>query len=184
MYFALVYYPHIELQGFQELRHKYEPYASLLPEHLTFLFPVPESIGLENIKTHIDKVLEKWKPFKVHFKGLNKTWDHWLFLGLKEGNDIAIKLHDDLYTGHLSPHLREDLPYTPHIGLGLCSKEDYDLNNPTAQLSLDADKYRDVEAAFKKLNLDFWRTIDHLTLVKVNEDFSKSEDIMTFNLND
>jgi hypothetical protein len=184
MYFALVYYPKIEQKEFHLLRNKYEPYANLLPEHLAFLKPVPGSVGEENLKRHIKSILIKWEPFNVHFYGLEKSWDHWLLLVLKEGNQKAIKLHDELYSGILSPYLRKDLPYTPHVGLGLFSKENYDVSNPTAQLSLDEEKYQSARAEFKNLGLDFWRTIDHLTLVKINPDFSRCWDIMDFRLND
>ena len=164
------------------LCEKYEPYASLLPEHLAFIKPVPESIGLKKIEIHINQILKKWKPFDVHLYGLYKSWDQWLLLILKEGNHLAIKLHDDLYSDILAPYLRKDLPYTPHIGLGLFSKEKYDVNNPTAQLSLDENKYQKAKTEFEDLGLDFWRTIDHLTLVKVNSDFTKCWNIMDFRI--
>lgn len=162
----------------------YEPYANLLPEHLAFLKPVPESIGIENLETHIKSILIKWKPFDVHFYGLEKSWDQWLFLVLREGNQLVIKLHDKLYGGILSPYLRKDLPYTPHVALGLFSKEKYDVDNPTASLSLDSKKYQKAKAGFKNLILDFWRTIDQLTLVKINSDFTKCRDIMDFKIGD
>lgn len=98
MYYALVYYPHIEDKGFHLLREKYEPYYRLLPEHLAFIFPVPENIGLQKLVDHIHTILSHWKPFTVHFYGFHKSLDHWLFLVLKEGNNIVHKLHDELYT--------------------------------------------------------------------------------------
>jgi len=182
MYFALVYYPGIEQPEFHVLRRKYEPYASLLPEHLALLFPVPESIGLKNIENHIKTVLSKWKTFEVHFNGLEKSWDHWLLLVLMEGKQEVVKLHGELYSGILSPHLRKDLPYIPHIGLGLFSKETYDFDNPNAQLNLDEQKYSKAKIEFENLKLDFWRKIDHLTLVKINQDFTDCTDLMSFKL--
>lgn len=123
MPFALVFYPHIEHEGFDNFRKKYDPYIELLPEHVTFVFPTPESIGRENLETHISNTLETWTSFKVHFCYLDKTWDHFLYLGAKEGYNQVVKLHDDLYKGILSPYLRNDLPFFPHNGLGLFSKE-------------------------------------------------------------
>lgn len=182
MYFALVYYPGIEDEGFHVLRDKYEPYHQLLPEHLPIIFPVPEDIGLKKLEDHITRILTQWKPFKFHFHGLLKSWDHWLFLVLAEGNDLVRTLHDELYTDILIPYLRNDLPYIPHIGLGLFSKEKYDFTNPTAQLSLDKEKYIKAKREFENLILDFWRTIDHLTLVKINTDFTKCQDVMEFRI--
>jgi len=73
MYFGLVHYPQIEHKGFQSFREKYEPYSQLLPGHVPFVHPVPER--------HIIKVLRGWKPFRAHFCMIEKTRDHWLFLG-------------------------------------------------------------------------------------------------------
>lgn len=182
MFYALVYYPQIDHQGFQAFRRKYEPYSALLPEHLPVVFPVPESIGYKNLVDHIEKVLEKWTLFDIHISGHTKTWDHWLMLLLQEGNKKTIRLHDDLYTELLAPHLREDLHYLPHIGLGHFSKEAYDFNNPTAELELDKASYEQALSEVQALNLDFWRTVDTLTLVKVNKDFTKCWNIMEFKM--
>jgi hypothetical protein len=182
VYFALIYYPGIKNDRFHTLREKYEPFSSLLPEHLPLIFPIPDSIGLKKLEKHINRTLTQWKPFKVHFHGLQKTWDQWLSLVLKEGNDLMIKLYDELYTDFLTPYLRNDLPYTPHVGLGFFSKEQYDLTNPTAQLSLDEAKYKKAKEEFENLRLDFWRTIDKLALVKINTDFTKCLNIMEFRI--
>lgn len=180
MYFALVYYPQIEHEGFQLFRHKYEPYSELLPEHIPFIFPVPEVVGRETLEKHIDKVVSAWKPFDVHFCTLKKTWDHWLYLGAKEGYDSVVALHDKLYEGMLSSHLRKDLPYTPHIGLGLFSKEAYDFNNPIAELTLDEEKFNNARKEFEEMGFDLWCTVDRLTLLKINADFTECVDLRDF----
>lgn len=183
MFLALNYYPTIEHQGFHDFRNKYEPYASLLPAHLTFVFPLEESFGLEKFKAHVVNVLEQWQPFDMHFCKLEKTWDHWLFLGAEEGNDKAIALHDELYQGPLKPYLREDLPYNPHIALGLFSEENWDFYNPTAELTLDKYRYDKARKEFESLDFELWFLVDQLTLVRVNESFTECEDIFAFKLN-
>ncbi len=183
-YLALVYYPEIKNQGFHNFRMTYEPFAFLLPAHIPFIFPLEESFGVERLKSHINSVLTGWRAFEMHFFKLEKTWDHWLFLGASEGNENAIALHDDLYKGPLASFLREDLPYTPHIGLGLFSAEDYDFHNPTAKLSLDQEKYDRGRKEFEALDFELRCRIDELTLVRVNEEFTKSEDIFSFKLNE
>ena len=182
MYLALVYFPNVDHTGFQNFRNKYEPYASLLPEHLTMVFPVPEALGQEKLELHIAEVLRLWKPFEVHFCNLYKERDHWLFWTLEEGNELCMRLHDEFYTGILGPHLREDLPYTPHIGLGLFSKEDYDFNNPLAELSLDKEKYQKARREFEQLNFDLWCTIDQLALLRINAEFTEVSELRRFSL--
>lgn len=181
MYYALVNYPQIEHPGFHSFRKKYEPYSDLLPAHITFIFPTPETIGMKDLKVHICQVLNHWKPFDMHFCNLMKTEDdHWLFWTAEEGNEHAIKLHDEFYQGILALHLRKDLPYTPHIGLGLFSKEPFDFNSPTAQLTLDEVRYEHARREFQELNIELWARIDRLRLVSINSDFTECRDIMKF----
>lgn len=183
MYLGLVHYPQITHEGFQSFRKKYDPYAGLISAHVTFIFPVPEMIGRKKLEAHIEKILSSWKPFRVHFCTLEKTWDHWLYLGAKEGHDLVVRLHDELYGGILRLHLREDLPFYPHIGLGLFSKEAYDFENPTAELTLDDEKYQRARKEFEDLGFDLWCTIDRLMLVRINSDFTECLDMNEFALN-
>lgn len=180
MYFALVNYPQITHEDFQSFRQRYDPYVNLIAEHLTFIFPVPEDVGRIKLEEHIVKVLRTWEPFKVHFSTLELNWDHWMYLGAKEGHERIVELHDQLYEGILSPFLREDLPFYPHIGVGLFSKEGYDFNNPTAKLTLDEEKYKQARKEFEAIGFDLWITVDSLSLVKVNSDYTECNDIRSF----
>ena len=182
MYLALVYFPQIDHEGFHEFRNTYEPYAALLREHMTFMFPVPESIGREELEKHISEVLSHRDPFKVHFCLLEKTVDHWLFWTLEEGMKLAVGLHDELYSGILSPHLKTDLPFIPHIGLGLFSTENYDFNDPYAELTLDQGRYERARKEFEALNMDLWCTIDHLALLRINEEYTECTELRRFSL--
>ena len=182
MYFGLVHYPQIGHKGFQSFRNKYEPYSQLLPEHVTFIHPVLETIGKKKLEKHIERVLSNWKPFKVHFCNLEKTWDHWMYLGADEGNKLVLELHDKLYEGILRPYLRKDLPFYTHIGLGLFSKETYDFNNPTAELTLDEEKYYQARKEFEDLEFDLWCTIDRLTLIKINSEFTECVDMRNYSI--
>ena len=183
MYFGLVHYPRILHKGFQTFRQRFDPFSDLLPEHITFIHPVPECVGQEKIEKHIEKILGNWKPFDVHFCTLEKTWDHWLYMGAKEGGKKVVQFHDELYEGILRPYLREDLPFYPHIGLGFFGLENYDFNNPTAELSLDENKFKKALQEFKDLGFDYWCTIDKLTLVKINSDFTECVDLRNFKIN-
>lgn len=79
-------------------------------------------------------------------------------------------------------HLREDLPYTPHIGLGLFSTENYDLNDPFAELTLNAGKYERAAKEFEKLNIDLWSTVDQLALLRINKGFTECTELRRFSL--
>ena len=148
------------------------------------MHPVPEDIGREKLERHIATVLKYWKSFEVHFCLLEKTWDHWLYLGAKEGYDQVVGLHDKLYQGILRPYLREDLPFYPHIGLGLFSREAYDFDHPTSELTLDEERYGKARREFEDLGTDIWCTINRFTLVKINSNYTECVDLMDFALPD
>ncbi len=183
MYYAVVYYPNIKHEGFLAFRDKYEPYANLLPPHVSLVYPVDVSIGHKNLSDHIRKVLESWQPFDLHFQSqLELSWDNWMKLLAEEGHEQLVRLHDHLYTGILKPHLRKDLPYNAYIGIGLFSHEHYDFNNITAKTTLDQDKYEQAKREFEALHFDFWCTVDQLTMVKVNSDFTQCDDVEVYKI--
>lgn len=176
MYYALVYYPEITHPGFVTFRKKYEPYAALLPEHVTLVYPVEQSIGYKIFAHHIREILREWQPFDLHFSSrLELTWDCWMKLLAEEGYDQILLLHDQLYTGILEPHLRKDLPYNAYIGIGLFSNEGFDFSDLTTKKTLNRPKYDRAVQEFKQLDFDHWCTVDQLTIVEVNENFTECE---------
>ncbi|MFP4047647.1 MAG: 2'-5' RNA ligase family protein [Bacteroidales bacterium] len=179
MFHALVYYPEIENLVVNDIRKQYDPYVNLIKEHITLIFPIPETIGEEKLIGHIEEVLNKWEPFKLHITGYGKTWDHWLYLKIKEGKGKLINLHDQLYTGNLELFLRKDIPYKPRVGLGIFTKEHYDPMRPE-ELTFDKDAYAEAEMKLEKENISIKRIMNQLSLVKINDEFSKLWEVKTF----
>jgi hypothetical protein len=103
MYYVLVYYPEFDEkteENIEAFRRKYDPFVDSWQPHITFIFPIACSeVEEEKLTAHIETVLRNWKPFPIHIGGFTKSWDHWLFLLLKKGNEEAIALHDELYSG-------------------------------------------------------------------------------------
>lgn len=177
MYLGLVYYPDIKLDGFNVLRNQYDPYASLMPVHLPFIFPVDESIGRTRFQAHVQNILCTICAFTVHLCKLEKSPDHWLFLTPQEGEGDAIRLHDLLYTGIMSPYLRKDLPYRPHVALGHFGKTAWDLENPAGKIELDELAYNKALSECARIELDFWKTIDRLSIVRLNKELTSCENL-------
>ena len=176
MYYALVQYPNIDTERIDQIRRKYDPTVDLIGPHVTIMFPVPESVGEGALVRHIEKVLKHRQPFQVRIHGFKKSWDHWLFLTLEEGNTNVINviaLYEEIYTGILAQYRRDDIEFIPHIGLGLFVKEgaQYDLKDPK-QLDFDAQRYQQALLEAQALNLDFRCQVDKLHLVKLVDDFS------------
>jgi len=169
---ALLYYPKFDRrteESIRAFRMKYDPFADSWEPHIPFIFPVPCDIVDEGkfIK-HVETVLKNWAPFSIRIGGFAKSWDHWLFLLLKEGNEEAIALHDELYTGALAPQLRRDIDYVPHTGIGLFVRKDvgYNVLDPKV-VDFDAKLFSQALKEAESLKIDSLDTIDRLVVNKV-----------------
>ncbi len=152
--FALVYYLNTNIEQINKFRQKYDPQFDLIEPHITLVFPLLQSIDEDTLSLHIKSILITWKPFPIHLKGLQKSWDEYLFLMVQEGKEDVIKLHNELYTGILAEYCRENPPFVPHLTLGVFSKNR--LQYPQA-----------LEEA-QELDLDYRCMVDKLSLLKIN----------------
>ena len=80
MIFAVVHYPNLDTQRINQFRKKYDPQADLIEPHITLMFPVPESIGENNLVNHLERVLHGRERFPIHLKGLQRSRDDYLYL--------------------------------------------------------------------------------------------------------
>lgn len=185
MYYSLVNFPKIKGEKINLIRRKYDPLEKLINYHITLIFPIkfPCEISEEELISHIESKLRKFKAFDVRLAELKKAWDNWLFLLAKEGNPEIIKLHDALYTKILEKYLRKDIEYTPHVTIGLFTKKDaeYDVTNPKIA-PLDEDKYRKALDEAQKLELDYKFRFNNLALIKLNDEFTSCEIVKEFKL--
>ena len=159
MLFALVHYPAVELRSINRLRSKYDPQFHLIAPHITIMFPTPDSIGERNLVSHTEGVLHRWESFPIHLKGLQQSWDEYLFLLLNEGEGDVIRLHEEIYTGLLSEYRDEAPPFIPHVTLGVFTGK----NEEYAQALKEAEC----------LNLDYECMLDRLHLIKINDERSQ-----------
>lgn len=179
MYYMLLYYPRFDSEAEENIeafREKYDPFAGSLKPHIPFIFPVPcNKVEETKLTEHIETVLKNWKPFPIQIRGFTKSWDHWLLLLLKKGNENAIALHDELYTGILSPYLRKDIEYIPHIGMGLFVKKtaEYNVLDPK-KVDFDAKLYSQALKEAKSLKINSFDTLDRLFLDKIKVRVTKS----------
>ena len=106
--------------------------------------------------------------------GFVKSWDHWLFLTLKEGNAEIIQLYDQIYSGILSSNKRSDVPFIPHIGLGLFTKQDnqYSFLDPT-EIEIDNKRYDKAHREAKSLGLEYNSHFNKVSLITLNHNLTK-----------
>jgi len=68
------------------------------------------------------------------------------------------------------------------LGLGYFGTEDYDFHNPLANTSLNEVVYKKARKEFEEMNFSHWYTVDELVLCLINDDFTKTEDLMSFQI--
>jgi len=171
MYYELLYYPRFDRKTGEDIeafRRKYDPFADSWKPHIPFIFPVPcNEVEEEGFIGHVETVLKNWKPFDIRIGGFRKSRDHWLLLLLEEGNEKAVALHDELYTGMLLPYLRRDIEYIPHIGIGLFVRKDAGYNALDPKIvDFDAKLYSQALKEAESLKIDSFDTVDRLVLSK------------------
>ncbi len=125
MSLVVVNYPAVsreDLDWMQSIRAKHdELYYGVADPHFTFVFPV---FDLER-ERFLEHVRERARGVEgIRFacrcatvvKDATNEYTH-VFLVPDEGHSAIVKLHDRLYGGPLSPHLRLDIPFIPHIAI-------------------------------------------------------------------
>jgi len=175
--YALVHFPDIDRTRINELRDEYDPYRDLIDVHITVVFPLPADE--QALSEHIESVLRRWSPFTIRLTGLVLSFDQWLFLTVREGEDRITRLFEDLYTGLLAPHRRHDIDYVPHVGLGYFGTQEYDPSDPTA-VPLDEARYGEALQKAETANLDYQCVLDRLSLVERDDQFSQVVPVREF----
>jgi len=159
MIYALVNYPCIYTERINQFRRKHDPQFELIEPHITLMFPVQESVGEEKLVFHLASVLRNWHSFPIHLQGCQISSDDHLFLLIQDGKIDTIRLHDEIYTGILADYWRKDIPFIPHLTLGVVNRNSTDRN----QVLREAEE----------LSIDYYCHLSKLHLVKVNDDRTK-----------
>jgi len=163
---VVVLLPWLPEEPIASFRAKYDPTAGVVDPHITLVFPVPTSLGADQIREHVRRVVATRPPFNIRVTGLERSWDQWLFLLVADGRDEIVALHDALYTGILQPHLWTERPYVPHVGLGLfvVERDRHDLLEPRPR-TLDEARFDAALREATALDIDHAGPIDRVHVV-------------------
>ena len=118
MLYAVVHYPNIDTHRINQFRKKYDPQFNLIEPHITLVFPFSCVSGESGLMHHVESVVKDARPFHIHLRGLQKSWDDCLFLLVQEGSPDLEKLHTELYKGLPAEYQPKNLPYVAHLTLG------------------------------------------------------------------
>jgi 2'-5' RNA ligase len=165
--------PWLPAEPIGAFRRAHYPTAHLIEPHLTLVFPVPAAIGGDAFRKHVRDVVSRTPAFEIRLTGLDKSWDHWLFLGVAEGLDKVIALHDALYTGILLSYLWTQQPYVPHVGLGHFAEEQdtRDLLNLRPR-AFDRARFDEARQEAKALHLDYTGHFSSVHIFGLDEDLT------------
>lgn len=126
MAYLVVAYPRLEQSDFefiQNYREQNDPrYFSVIGPHITLVFAVND-IDKDSFVNEVKQKLASVAPFDIAFNvaTINQNDDgeyYHEFLVPDTGYSNIVKLHDKLYSGLFAPHLRFDIDFIPHIGIG------------------------------------------------------------------
>jgi 2'-5' RNA ligase len=114
----------------REFRASYElPYRDVIDAHFTLVFGCEKVAEAEYLE-HVAAVAARFAPveFCCRYAMLGADAEGetaYVFLVPDEGHGRISWLHDELYRGPLSPYLRLDIEFTPHITIGtLAAREE------------------------------------------------------------
>lgn len=117
---AIVAFPELESpKQIEAVRRRFDPLATVLPAHVTLVFPFVDSLALSAIREHVADALLGAAPFRITLAPPTSHDGGYLFLRIIEGRRQIVELHDRLYSGPLAGHLSRERIYDPHITVGL-----------------------------------------------------------------
>lgn len=126
MAYIVVAYPKLEQNDFdfiQKYREQNDPrYFSVVEPHITLVFAIKD-IDKDSFVSEVKDKIVGVEPFDFEIKvaTINQNNDgkyYHEFLVPDTGYSNIVKLHDKLYSGLFAPHLRFDIDFIPHIGIG------------------------------------------------------------------
>ncbi|MGB4762212.1 MAG: 2'-5' RNA ligase family protein [Candidatus Saccharimonas sp.] len=126
MAYLVVAYPKLEQTDFNWIQTYREQndsrYFSVIKPHFTLVFAIHD-INKEDFVNEVKDKIAAIEPFDFEIKvaTINQNDDgkyYHEFLVPDTGYSNIVKLHNKLYAGLFAQHLRYDIDFIPHIGIG------------------------------------------------------------------
>lgn len=127
MSYLVIAYPVLsfaDTQWLQQIREQHDAeLAQVVAPHFTLVFPLA-AMEPQQVIQHVKAQVQSWQqiPFVLrcalpYKDALSEATS--VFLVPEEGLSALINLHDALYRGVLASALRLDIPFLPHITVGM-----------------------------------------------------------------
>ncbi|MBN2209563.1 MAG: 2'-5' RNA ligase family protein [Candidatus Coatesbacteria bacterium] len=111
------------LDEIEAIREKYDASYGKIAPHITLVFPFDSDIQSGELRTHVETVLGRCRPFPLRMQGITGQEGSCLFLNVVRGNDGVIALHRLLYSGMLARYRNLRYTFFPHLTVGRFSDE-------------------------------------------------------------
>lgn len=183
MYYFLCHFPKIEYSKINEIRSTFDPNSNYIDPHIAVVFPVDSAIGEENLITHINSITQKVNSFPITISGLEKSWDYYLYLTVKDGRENIASLHDSLYSGILEKYWFKSIPYSPHITLGFFADRQAKFDRSDIDsIKVNQSNFDEATSLANKNIINYSTVVDSLHLVKREDKHSPAEIVKQFKL--
>jgi len=183
MYYFLAYFPKINFTQINEVRSKYDPNYPYINPHIALVFPVEATIGESHLIDHIQTVTKNIESFPISLSGLEKSWDHYLYLSVSKGSAEIAALHDTLYSGILEKYWFKNVPYKPHITLGFFAERQAKFDKSDIQdIVIHTADFDKAVSMAQEYNFNATTQFDSLSLIKRQDKQSPAAIIKEFPL--
>ena len=115
---AIVAFPEPPLAAVEVFRALHDPLATRLAAHVTLVFPFASPATDVQLVAHLRRVSRRWPHVPITIAGVGAYAARWVHLRVTRGSEALVELHDRLYRGALSPYLRREFSYEPHVTIG------------------------------------------------------------------
>jgi 2'-5' RNA ligase len=117
---AIVTFPDINnINVIEQLRHKYDPLATIIPAHITLGFPFHSPLSKSELQREVEKAVQGMNRFHVELREITACQEEYLFLNVTGGKNELIELQERLYSGiPLDKESFLDQGFIPHITIG------------------------------------------------------------------
>lgn len=151
---AIHMYPNLSsFEAIQSYRKACDPLADKIPPHITLVFPFEDEATNEEVSALCSRVAQQFEEFDVTFSTPKTKEGEQAWIEVKEGKDNVERIHRELYSSFLAPHLRPNSPYIPHVTIGSRTEQIHDLRSKLSATDFEATTFR----------------LDHLILEEISE---------------
>jgi 2'-5' RNA ligase len=140
--------------GVQAFRVRHDPLALCIPPHITLLFPFEDEVGDEELVRHIKGSVQRLGSFAIGFAAPVVVDDRLIWLPVRDDVGAVADLHARLYGSIMRKHHRTEIPYRPHVTLGVAREDDAaELLREAEHISLAAE-YRVENLVLERIGAD------------------------------